>query len=65
MMKGVDERINKGVLQWFGHVERVENDRIAKRVYVGVCDGTHSMGRLWKRWIDNVKDWRKRGLDVR
>ena len=65
VMKGVDKRINKGVLQWFGHVERVENDTIGKRVYVGVCDGIHSMGRLWKRWIDNVKDWRKRGLDVR
>ena len=23
------------VLQWFGHVERMENDRITKRVYVG------------------------------
>ena len=32
--KGVDERIDEGVLRWFGHVERMENDRIAKRVYV-------------------------------
>ena len=31
---GVDERIDEGVLRWFGHVERMENDRIAKRVYV-------------------------------
>ena len=37
VMKGVDERINEGVLQWFGHVERMENDMIAKRVYLGVC----------------------------
>ena len=35
--KCVDERIDEGVLRWFGHVERMENDRIAKRVYVGVC----------------------------
>ena len=35
--KGVDEKIDEGVLRWFGHVERMENDRIAKRVYVGVC----------------------------
>ena len=33
--KGVDERINESVLQWFGHIERTGNDRIAKRVYVG------------------------------
>ena len=30
--KGVDEKIDEGVLRWFGHVERMENDRIAKRV---------------------------------
>ena len=29
--KGVNERIDEGVLPWFGHVER---DRIAKRVLV-------------------------------
>ena len=27
--KSVDERIDKGVLQWLGHVEKMENDRIA------------------------------------
>ena len=38
------------------HVERMENDRIAKRVYVGGCAGSRSVGRPWKRWIDTVKD---------
>ena len=32
---GSDGRFDEGVLWWFGHVERMENDRIAKRVYVG------------------------------
>ena len=27
---GLDESIDLGVLRWFGHVERVESDRIAK-----------------------------------
>ena len=35
--KGVNEKIDEGVLRWFGHVERMENNRIAKRVYVGEC----------------------------
>ena len=44
----------------------MENDRIAKRVYVVECAGIHSVGRPWKRWIDSMKDYlRKRGLDVR
>ena len=33
--KGLDETIDKGALRWNGHVERMERDRIAKRVYVG------------------------------
>ena len=31
---GLDDRIDEGVLRWFGHFERMERDRIAKRVYV-------------------------------
>ena len=43
--KGVDERIDEGVLWWLGREERIENDRTAKRVYVGACAGSHSVGR--------------------
>ena len=44
----------------------MENDRIAKRVYVGTCAGSRSVGRSRKRWINTVKDClRKRGLVVR
>ena len=39
--RGADEKIDKGVLR-FGHVERMENDRIGKRVYVGECAGSLS-----------------------
>ena len=49
-----------------GHMERMMNDMIAKRVYVGECTGSCSVGRPRKRWIDSVKDClRKRGVDVR
>ena len=37
VLKGIDERIVEGVLWLFGHEERIENDRIAKRVYVLVA----------------------------
>ena len=32
-----------------GGVDDRKNDRITKRVYVGECAGSHSVGRLWKR----------------
>ena len=36
------------------------------REYVGVCAGSRSVGRPWKRWIDTSRDClRKRGLDFR
>ena len=47
-------------------MERIENDRITKRVNVGECADSCSMSRLWRRWIDTMKDClRKTGLDVR
>ena len=44
----------------------MEKDKITKRVYVGECTGSHSVGRPWKRWIDTLKEClKKKGLDVR
>ena len=44
----------------------MENDRIAKRVYVWECAVSHSLGRPRKRWIETVKDCSKeKGLDIR
>ena len=63
--KGVDENVEEIVLRWFGHVERIENDRIAKRIYVGECAGSRAVGRPRKRSIDTVKDClKKMGLGV-
>ena len=38
--KGADKKIDEGILRWFSHVERMKNERIAKRVYVEVCGGS-------------------------
>ena len=63
--KGLDERIDEGVLGWFGHVERMEKDGIAMRVYVGESAGSRSVGRPRRRWIDTVKEClKKKGFDV-
>ena len=51
MVKGMDERIDESVLRWFDRFERMENDRITKRVYAG----SHSLGQPRKRWNDYLK----------
>ena len=65
---GIDERFDEGFLQFqfFGHVDRMENDRFGKKVYVAECTGSHSEGKPRKGWIDTVKKCLKeRSLDVR
>ena len=49
VIKREDKMIDEGVLLWFSQVERIENDRIAKRVYVRECAGSHSVERPRKR----------------
>ena len=53
--KGLDERIDEGVLRWYGHMEIMERDKIAKRVYLGECTGTRSLGKPRKRWIGTMR----------
>ena len=62
----MNERKDEGVLRWFGHAERMENVRIAKRVYKRECAGSHSVGKPRKKWNDTVNEClKKRGFDVR
>ena len=35
----VSQRIDQGVLRWFGHVERMGDERMAKRVYESYVRG--------------------------
>src|SRR5678816_3380272 len=53
--KGVNERINESMLRWFGHVERVNDSRLVKRMYSGECVGNRPAGRPKKKWIESVK----------
>ena len=50
-----DECIDGGV-QCFGHVERMENDKIANMIYGGKWVGSCSLGRPLKSWIDTMKN---------
>ena len=56
--KGVDERIDKSVLRRFCHIERRENDRTAKRIYVGGVWVDHGgcglIRECWGRKKDGV-----------
>ena len=40
---------------WAGHVERIEDKRVAYRVLVGKTEGKRHLGRPRRRWEDNIK----------
>src|SRR5678815_4614790 len=54
--KGVNERIIESMLRWFGHVERMNDSRLVKRMYSGECVGNRPAGRPMKKWIESVKE---------
>ena len=52
------------LLLWSGHVAHMEKSRSAYRVLVGKPEGKGSLGRLRRRWEDNIKmDLREVGCD--
>ena len=46
---------DKSVLRWFGHMERMEEVRLTKKVMNSRMSGNRARGRLWYRWSDGVK----------
>ena len=50
------ERIERNVLKWFGHVVRMGEERLVKRVHRVNVEGNRGRVRSQKRWRDEVKD---------
>ena len=50
------ETIRLNRLRWFGHVQRVEGNRIPKRVLYMILGTTRLRGRTRNRWQDEVRE---------
>ena len=51
----LSKRVDRKVLKWFGHVERMGNERMTKRVYVSEVEGNRGRGRPYFRRRDGVR----------
>ena len=61
----VCKKVDQSVLRWFGHVERMEEDRLVKRVYQSDVMGVRRRGRPRRGWMDGVIDiLGKKGLSI-
>ena len=50
----ITEKIRLHRLRWFGHVQRMEENRIPKRVLYMNLETTRLRGRPRSRWLDEV-----------
>ena len=49
------ETVRLNILRWFGHVQRMEENRIPKRVFYMNLGTTRLRGRPRNRWQDEVR----------
>ena len=50
------EDIERSKLRWYGHVSRMNDNRIAKKQLVWAPTGKRPVGRPRKRWLDGVSE---------
>ena len=42
-------------ISWLGCLERMEEDRMSKKIFTQELEGTRRRGRPWKRWKEEVE----------
>ncbi len=59
---GVVEEVKRQTLKRFGHMERMEEGKMIRRVYVSEIEGGNVRGRPLVKWRDGMQEYvRKRG----
>ena len=59
-------RVDMNVLRWFGHVERMDIERLLKKVMNAKVNERSARGRPRFGWMDGVeRGLNDRGMDVR
>jgi len=44
-------------MNFFGHICRMQDERLIKQVVFGIMDGKNKRGRPKRRWTDDLADW--------
>ena len=57
MEVSISERVEQNVLRWFGHMERMPEERVVKQVYMSRVEGVGGRSRPRRRWLDRVREY--------
>ena len=64
MKCGVVELVKRNTLRWFGHIERMDESVMTKRLYKSSIEGVGVRGRPPVKWQDRVQEYvRERGVN--
>ena len=55
--KNIVQIIMERKLSLFGHICRMEDNRLVKGVVFGIIDGQTRRGRPSREWLDDIKEW--------
>lgn len=58
---GVVTRMNVNKLRWFGHVERMNEDRVTKKIHMAERKGIRRRGRPRIKWLEDANQILKDG----
>jgi len=49
-------------LNMFGHICRMNDNRLIKRTVFGMMNGTSKRGRPAREWLDDIREWCKQDM---
>jgi len=65
VVRELSRRVDERVLGWFGHVERMNEERLVKRIYGAEVNGRRTRGRPRLSWMGGVRRvLHEKGLNV-
>ena len=55
MWKNLIDSVNRNVLKWFGHMECMSEEWLARKVYESEVEGRKNRGMLYMKWVNGVE----------
>ena len=55
LMYKLSKRVDQSVMRWYGHIDRMNVEKLMKRIYRARVDGAEGRGNSRIRWLDGVR----------